>query len=150
MKELEILADGLYSALSTLLYVPVPTFSTLVSSSASPEIWGQDNLIHMHVRKYALLVMLVSRSVIIRFNYRRFRTWMTGCTAVTSGAETQPCFASTHRLTRTYSGGDEGVFRKVMRRMRVFVVASNHSQTDFSPVPFSDHQVQVSLGSLYT
>ena len=66
------------------------------------------------------------------FQLSTSRTWMTGCTAVTSGAETQPCFPTTHRLMRTYSGGDEGVFRKVIRRMHV-IVTNNHWQNDFGP-----------------
>lgn len=63
---------------------------TSIALSASPERRGQDDSIHMHVPKYVLLVVLVSCSEIMRFNYRRFRTWMMGSTAVAGGAESQP------------------------------------------------------------
>lgn len=43
----------------------VSTFSIFASSSAFPDIWGQDNLIHMPAREHALLVVLVWCSEII-------------------------------------------------------------------------------------
>lgn len=71
-----------------------------LSPHRSSERWGQDDTIHSHVRKYALLVALAWCPEIIRFNYRRFRTWMTGRTAVAGGAELQPRIRKTHLLTK--------------------------------------------------
>jgi hypothetical protein len=117
IQKFEVLADvPLESRLTPYTSLPVSTF---VASPTSPERWGQDDSIHMLVRKDALLVMFVWCSEIMPFNYRRFRTWMTGSTAVAGGAERQPCIKNNASPHPTYSTSDEGLFRTMVPELYV-------------------------------